>query len=143
MVRRYALIAERHCLRTDAAPRISFYEVIYVRNSQCSSRNALAKTRLRAMEICRRDRIALTARINPAVEIRAVYINVVRTCNRRQHFVFKLAYYRIRRLVYPLARHAQSNYFVVDLECRQYYVSVYAVVRLYVERVIPMNVLRP
>ena len=133
MVRRYTLIAERHCRRPDTAPWISFYEVIYVRNSQRSSRSALTETRLRAMEIGRRDRIALTARINPAVEIRAVYINVVRTCNRRQHFVFKLAYYRIRHLVDPLMRHAQSNYFVIDLECRQYYVSVYTVVRLYVE----------
>ena len=141
MVRRYALIAERHRRRPDAVSRIRFYEVIYVRNSQRSSCSALTETRLRAMEIGRRDRIALTARINPAVEIRAVYINVVRTCNRRQHFVFKLAYHRIWYLVNPLTRHAQSNYFVIDLECRQYYVSVYAVVRLYAERVIPMNVL--
>lgn len=142
MVRRYALIAERHCRRPDAASWIRFYEVIYIRNSQCSSRSALTKTRLRAMEIGRRDRIALTARINPAVEVRAVYVNGVRARNRRQHFIFKLAYHRIRRFVDPLTRHAQPNYFVVDLERRQHYVSVYVIVRLYVERVIQMNMLR-
>ena len=95
------------------------------------------------MEISRRDRIALTARINPAIEVRAVYVNDVMACNRRQHFIFKLAYYRIWRLVDPLARHAQPNHFVVDFERRQHYISVYTVVRFYVERVIKMNMLRP
>ena len=94
------------------------------------------------MEIGCCDCIALTARINPAIEVRAVYVNDVRARNRRQHFIFKLTYYRIWRLVDPLARHTQPNRFIVDLERRQHYVSVYAVVRLYVERVIQMNVLR-
>lgn len=142
MVRRYALITERHCRRYDTLSWIRFYEIIYVRNSQRSSRSALTKTCFRAMEISRRDRIALTARINPAVEVRAVYVNGVRACNRRQHFIFKLAYYRIWRPIDPLTRHAQPNHFIVDLERRQHYVSVYAIVRLYVERVIQMNMLR-
>ena len=143
MVRRYALIAERHCRRHDTLSWIRFYEIIYIRNSQRSSRSALTKTRFRAMEIGRRDCIALTARINPSVEIRAIYVNGVRARNRRQHFIFKLAYHRIWCPVDPLTRHAQPNHCVVDFERRQHYVSVYAVVRLYVERVIQMNMLRP
>ena len=143
MMRRYALIAKRYRRRPDAMSRIRFYEIIYVRNSQRSICSTLTKTRLRAMEISRRDRIALTARINPAIEVRAVYVNGVRARNCRQHFIFKLAYYRIWRLVNPLARHTQPNHFVVDFERRQRYVSVYTVVRFYVERVIKMNMLRP
>jgi len=128
VVRRYTLITERRCRRPDATSWIRFYEVIYVRNSQRSSRSALAETRLRAKEIGRPDRIALPTRINPAVEVRAVYVNCVRTRNRRQHFIFKLAYYRVRRLVDPLARHAKPNHLVIDFERRQHYVSAYVII---------------